>query len=55
MSGHVVIDDLAGREPNFLIRGFDRNMKMVSLAEALMYKPDGKVVLTYLWPRYSRN
>lgn len=48
VSGHVVIDDMAGREPNFLIRGFDKNMKMISLAEALMYKPDGKVEAQFL-------
>lgn len=43
MSGHVVMDDTNNREPNFMVRIFDKNMKMVQVAEALMNKPDGKV------------
>ncbi len=39
----MVIDDVAGREPNFVIRAFDKNMKLMPVAEALMYKPDGQV------------
>lgn len=42
-SGHVVIDDVAGREPNFVVRAFDKNMKLIIVAEAQMYKPDGQV------------
>lgn len=44
-SGDVVIDDLAGREPNFVIRAFDRIMRMQIIAQALMHKADGEVAL----------
>jgi len=43
MSGHVVMDETNNREPNFMIRVFDKNMKMIQVAEAAMYKADGKV------------
>lgn len=43
VSGHVVIDETNNREPNFMVRVFDKNMKMIQVAEAVMYKPDGKV------------
>lgn len=53
---------MAGREPNFLIRGFDKNMKMIALAEASMFKSDGKVstgrnvsILTFDEPTFFPN
>ena len=43
-SGHVIIDSEGSREPNFVVKGFDADMRMVNFAEMLMYKGDGDVV-----------
>jgi hypothetical protein len=38
------MDSSGTREPNFVIKGFDMNMKIVSFAEMLMYKKKGEVI-----------
>lgn len=52
-SGHVVIDDVAGREPSFVIRAFTKEMKLIPVAVAHMYKADGQVVCSCS-PSYRR-
>ena len=36
VSGHVIMDSTGTREPNFLIKGFDNDYRIVSFAEMLM-------------------
>uniref|UniRef100_A0A915L6W3 Receptor ligand binding region domain-containing protein n=1 Tax=Romanomermis culicivorax TaxID=13658 RepID=A0A915L6W3_ROMCU len=41
MSGHVVIDNVAGREPSFVLKGFGKDGKLTSFLVADMYKHEG--------------
>lgn len=43
MSGPVSIDDLADREPNFVIKGFDQKAEYVTFGIARMFMSDGQV------------
>ena len=38
MSGHVIIDDVAGREPTFVMKGFTKSGNLTELLKAEMYK-----------------
>uniref|UniRef100_A0A915L9N2 guanylate cyclase n=1 Tax=Romanomermis culicivorax TaxID=13658 RepID=A0A915L9N2_ROMCU len=44
LSGEVVIDSQNTREPNFVVRIFDKGMKMTRVVELLMSNSDGKTV-----------
>lgn len=43
MSGHVILDDLSGREPSFVLKGFTANGKLTTFLVAEMFKPEGHV------------
>lgn len=43
MSGNVIMDDTAGREPSFVLKGFGKDGKQYKYLLAEMYKPEGQV------------
>ena len=45
VSGHVVLDDVAGREPTFVMKGFTADGKLTEMLKAEMYKKEGDVRL----------
>lgn len=44
MSGHVIIDDVAGREPTFVLKGFTKSGNLTEMLKAEMYKKSGNTV-----------
>ncbi len=43
ISGHVVMDELPGREPSFVLKGFTNDGKLTEFLLAEMYKDEGDV------------